>query len=233
MKFPGIKHKDNLSPIPHENIGEGKKEWFEAFGAPTVNANRWFLISMALAVCLVALSIAFAHLFPLKTVVPYIVSVDQSGYVSADSATAQHYVPGEAEKRYFLAKWVRDLYTIDNTLTVQYLKDDYSVTMDKAIPEFKDFMHQDNPLQQLSDNPQTIRTVTINSVSFVSSSTALIRFVTEKRNADGSLSNRTMRLAAIDFKIIPPTTAQEILTNPIGLFIDNFDITDDTNSTGD
>lgn len=234
MKFLGrSKRKSSEEPshIPHESFDEGKRVWFESYGAPSVNANRWFIASMVLGAMVIVLTITIHEMMPLKTVVPYIVKVDDSGYVSADPAAAQQYQPGDPEKRYFIAKWVRQLYTIQHALTVSNLKNDYALLDGPAVHEFADWIRQDDPIGKLTQNSEYFRTVEINSVNFVSSSTALVRFTTKVIGADGHTvqNGRKERIATIEFEIVPPNTASEILFNPIGLHITNFDITEDVN----
>ncbi|HCA27220.1 MAG TPA: hypothetical protein DEP05_06200 [Betaproteobacteria bacterium] len=229
LKFPG--RSRTLSPIPQESLDDGKRVFFEASGAPTVNGNRWFIVAMVLAASVTMLSIAIWRMLPLKSVMPYIVKVSDSGYVAADPAAAKKYVPGEREKRYFLAKWVRQVYLLDPSLTVKNLKDAWSITSGDAVAEFRGQIKKDNPIGKITNTPQNIRAVDINSVSFVGGNTSLVRFTTSERGSYGKERDVKHLIATIHFHCIPPQTASEILTNPIGLQITNFDITEDINNS--
>lgn len=196
--------------------------WFEAQGAPVVERNRYFLICLGLLIALTAACIALALMAPLKTVVPFVLEKSEEGAVQPAPQTAQQYQPGTSEKRYFIAQWVRQLLTIDPPLTERYLSEAYRVTRGKATVEFTDWVQRTAPMAELKRDPTLTRTVSISSVSLIQDQVALVRVSTERRNGGNPMAGREKFVLTIHFATVPPKTEEELLGNPIGLYVTHF-----------
>ena len=98
-------------------------QWFEVQGAPVVERNRYFMMCLGLLLALMTACAALVMMIPLKTVVPFVLERSEEGAVVPAPMTAQRFEPGMAEKRYFLAQWVRQLLTLDPHLTEPYLSE--------------------------------------------------------------------------------------------------------------
>ncbi len=196
--------------------------WFEAQGAPVVERNRYFLICLGLLLALCAACIALALMAPLKTVVPFVLEKTEEGAVQPAPQAAQQYQPGTPEKRYFIAQWVRQLLTIDPHLTERYLSDAYRVTRGKATVEFTDWVQRTTPMAELRHDPTLTRTVSISSVSLIQDQVALVRVSTERRNGGNPMAGREKFVLTIHFATVPPRTEEELLSNPVGLYVTHF-----------
>ncbi len=200
-------------------------QWYEAWGKSVVGRNRFFILSAFLAAAVVAMAVALAAITPLKTVQPYIVKVADTGQVFVDPAGTQAYEPGEAEKKYFLGKWVEYGWTIDSRFLTDYLEKAYNMTRDKAVAEFRELIEASRPAARLAENPSLTATPSISSINFIREDTALIRFhVTERTRMEKDTPIVTYYAMTTRFIIDPPKTEKEILENPIGLFIVNFSL---------
>ncbi len=196
--------------------------WFEVQGAPVVERNRYFLICLGLLLALTAACIALAMMAPLKTVVPFVLEKVEEGAVVPAPMAAQQYQPGVPEKRYFIAQWARQLLTLDSHLTEQYLSEAYRVTRSKATVEFTDWIQRAGPMAELKRDPTLTRTVAISSVSLIQDQVALVRVATERRNAGNPIANREKFVLTIHFTTVPPKSEEELLSNPVGLFVTHF-----------
>ena len=196
--------------------------WFEAQGAPVVERNRYFIICLGLLLALTAACIALAMMAPLKTVVPFVLEKVEEGAVVPAPMAAQQYQPGVPEKRYFIAQWARQLLTLDSHLTEQYLSEAYRVTRGKATVEFTDWIQRTAPMAELKRDPTLTRTVAISSVSLIQDQVALIRVTAERRNAGNPIANREKFVLTIHFTTVPPKSEEELLSNPVGLFVTHF-----------
>ncbi len=166
---------DGTPPIVNPRVVQA---WFEVQGAALVERNRWFLVSLVLGVGLFLSGIALVLLLPLKTVVPFVLDRSENGSVAVSSTHVQVYHPAESEKRYFLARWVRQLLTLDPHLTPTYLADAYQLTRGKATVEFTDWVQRNQPMAELRKDPTLTRTVAVSSVSLIEDEAALLRVVT-------------------------------------------------------
>ncbi len=196
--------------------------WFEVQGAPVVERNRYFLICLGLLLALTAACIALAMMAPLKTVVPFVLEKVEEGAVVPAPMAAQQYQPGVPEKRYFIAQWARQLLTLDSHLTEQYLSEAYRVTRSKATVEFTDWIQRAGPMAELKRDPTLTRTVAISSVSLIQDQVALVRVAAERRNAGNPIANREKFVLTIHFTTVPPKSEEELLSNPVGLFVTHF-----------
>lgn len=199
-----------------------EKVWFEAHGIPVVERNRYFLLTLVLSLALIIACSALALMAPLKTVVPFVLEKVDGGAVIPAPMNAQQYQPGEAEIRYFIAQWVRQLLTIDPHLTEQYLSEAYRVTRGKATVEFTDWVQRTLPMGELKKDPSLTRTVFISSVSLIQDQVALVRVTTERRNAGNPSANREKFILTIHFTTLTPKSETELLSNPAGLFVTHF-----------
>lgn len=210
------------TPITAITKGKGM---FERWGGSAIESNRWFIGFLVLSVvCLVQLY-TISAMAPLKTVVPYMVNVKDTGQVATTPVAAINFTPDENAKRYFLKEWVTKVFTLDRFLTEKYLIDAYSLCRGQGAEEFRAFIEENKPIIALRSDPNLVQNMTIRSVSFVADGAALIRIRLEKRNAEGlKLSDK---LLTVHFSVIAPNTEQEIYTNPIGLYITHFAVSED------
>lgn len=179
--------------------------------------------------CLVNLgqTYAISSMLPLKTVVPWMVSVKDTGKVVGTAVETIKFEPDENAKRYFLKEWITKVFTLDRYLTEKYLIEAYNSVQGSAIPEFREFIDTNKPLVALRSDPSLVQNITIRSVSFLQDSGALIRIRIETRT-NGTIKYID-KLVTLHFSVIPPKTEQEIYTNPIGLYITHFAISEDIN----
>jgi len=225
--------KDNFSDIrnsPTTALQKARQRWFEEYGAAGMNSNRMFVGLMASLITNISLGIALAVMMPLKTVQPWMVKVDkEEGVATATKVGTAPYQPGDPEKRYFLAEWTTMLLTLDKYMTEKNLVKAFYRTRGKGSSEFGDWVDVNKPAEALKLDPSLTRNIQIRSISFVADGAALVRVSLETRTSAQSSPIRKNVIATIHFAVIPPTTEQEILENPIGLYITHFAISEDMN----
>lgn len=214
--------KETVPPYEPAPFDQARQMWFERWGAVAVERNRWFAAFLAALAAAAAMAVAIAAMMPLKTVVPYVVRVDDAGRASADPAGAQRYAPGEREIKYFLAEWARKLYTLDRNLTERWLQEAYAFTAERAVSEFTGWVERERPIAALAENPRLTRTVMVNSVSLLPNGVALIRLTTETRRSASEQPVRSPVLITASYAVVEPKTEEQILRNPIGLYVTHF-----------
>ena len=172
------------------------------------------------------LAIALALLVPLKSVQPYVVTVDrQSGAVEiATTLTDGKLTQNEAVIQAQLASYVRARETFDETdLRVQYalvqrlstptVARGYVTIMAAANPE--------SPLRTLNRG-DTIA-VDVKSVSLISPGAALVRFDTRRSSLNGGQTSVQSHVAAISFGFAnAPLRLEDRLENPLGFQVTRY-----------
>lgn len=193
-----------------------------------LRASRRVAWWVAGAACLVAVveGLALAALAPLKTVVPYTISVDrQTGYVetvrplapgalSQDMAVTQSYlVQYVLARETFDATDLRDAYRKAVLLSAGDARGDYERLMKKTTPE--------SPLNLYS--PTTVVSTTIKSVSLLSPTTALVRFDTVRKEGGAPPAPPQAWVAAIAFRFTAaPASNGDRFVNPLGFQVTRY-----------
>ncbi len=210
------------TPIPDDALWQAA--YFERFAAPVLARNRLFVLLILQTFALTALALAFLVLLPLQKTVPYLVRERPSGRITTLSLHGLPYTPAHNTLRYFLGRWAIRLLTLNPSLTLANLTDDYRFTRGAAVAQFADWVRTTAPLRRLAHHASQIRTVRLESLSFLPGSVVLIRCRTTERSSRGARVHRVEWLITLNYVIIRPRTPEAILRNPIGLFITDFTI---------
>ncbi len=194
----------------------------------TLRASRrlaWIIAGVAVVVALME-AIALAALAPLKTVVPYTISVDrQTGYVETVRPLAQGPLTQDlAVTQAYLAQYVQARETFDAT----DLRDAYRRVMllsaGDAKAQYQRLMQKTTPQSPLAVYaPTTVVATTVKSVSLLTPTTALIRFDTSRSDASGPPGPAQSWAAVIAFRYTnAPIRMGERLVNPLGFQVTRY-----------
>ena len=198
--------------------------YFERFAAPLLARNRLFLLLVLESVALILLGVAFLSQGPDGNRVPYLVREHASGRVTVQSLGQLSFTPGHNSLRYFLGRWTVRLLSLNPALTASSLAADYEWTRGAAVGQFTHWVRTTAPLAVLTRHPNRVRTVRLESLSFLPGNVALIRCRTTRRSNRSAGVQRTEWVLTLIYLIVPPRTSSAVLKDPIGLFITNFNI---------
>ncbi len=212
---------DKPGPLDRKAYYEQAQTWAtDVHGA--LRASRrlaWIIASVAFGVAALE-AIALAALAPLKTAVPYTITVDrQTGYIDM----AQGLLPGglsqnAAVNQAFLAQYVMAREGFDATdLQANYRK----VAAWTTGPErerYIRFMAKSNassPVNVYAAN--SVALVTIKSVALTSRSSAMVRFEVERADPGGMVVTRQPYAAVVGYRYSGgPMRAEDRFLNPLG-----------------
>ncbi len=213
-------------PIDREAYYADAASWSQDVnGALRASRTRaWWVAGVALFVAVLQ-AIALALLVPLKTVVPYTITVDrQTGAAQLARGVDLGALKGnDALTQATLAQYVIARETLDATdLPANYRK----VGLWSAGTARSDYlrgMDRSNPASVLTGaNAATQIVTTIKSVSLTSPVTALVRFSTDRRDGDGPVT-RSDWAAAVQFGFTGgPLSAEDRLINPLGFQVTRY-----------
>lgn len=185
----------------------------------------WVVAGIAVMVAL-AEAFALAALLPLKTVVPYTLLVDkQTGYVQAlEPLDAERISPDRALTQSFLVQYVIARETFDySTIKSSYQKV-AGLSGEPVRSAYIKMMQASNPQSPLTRYPQnTIVETRVKSVSPLSQGTALVRFDTVRKDADGGLGDPQPWVATIGYRYTrEPNSVEERFQNPLGFAVTRY-----------
>jgi type IV secretory pathway component VirB8 len=224
-----MKKPPNSDKVPDFAPGEisenAAREHFERGARPTIDRNRSFLLNCILGAALVGQSVAMAMLFPLKTVETQIVRSYDGGRMNADGVAVGNWTPDKDEIGYFLGRWVNQVFDINQATIMNTIRESSEMTIGNATAQLKDLRTRDNPLVLLKGNPNLIRTYEYIALNFIEDNVGYLRFKTTTR--DNGEPKTVVYAMRITFTRVKPTTREQIMRNPAGLFVTSFNLTEE------
>jgi type IV secretion system protein VirB8 len=222
-----------MSQIP-PSAREARKRYFEdaaSWSADVTGALRasrrvaWIIAAVALLVAVLE-AIALAALAPLKTVIPLAITVDrQTGYVETQASLK----PGalsqnQAVNQSNLVRYVMAREGFDATDLTSAYHQVMLWSAGDARAQYDQLMRRTAP-----DSPLNLYTaatqlkVTIESVSLLTPTTALVRFMTTRHEAGGADGPPRYWAAAIAFRYSDaPMSLDDRFINPLGFQVTRY-----------
>jgi type IV secretion system protein VirB8 len=199
-----------------------------------IAANRskrlaWMTAGVASGLAITGVA-AVAMLTPLKTVAPYVITVDKAtGASEITSTLSESWGSGdkqitynEAVAKYFLADYVRNREGWIPQARQEFFEGVLAMSSRDEQARWTAFYSKDNPT-----SPQSVFTdldtvfIAVKSVTFVSAKVAQIRFT--KTLQRGSVVTDTPAIATVTFDTTDtPTTEQQRFKNPLGLEVQTY-----------
>lgn len=204
----------------------GRTEAAERYGYLSKNAAQWRCISALLILCCAACVFAVIFMAGRVTVVPYIVQVDSHGYAIAIEPVA----PSRVDARLIIAhigRYIWSLKTVFNDPEAQLhlLNFVYSTTPVNTPAErkYQDFFRTNNPV--VIGETQTAH-VTVNSVLSLSAETWQAEWTVERFSLTGDRLEIKHYRGIFSVAIVTPSTMREVLVNPLGIFVTDFNFSE-------
>ncbi|HTX50269.1 MAG TPA: type IV secretion system protein [Caulobacteraceae bacterium] len=195
-------------------------------GALRASRRVAWIVAAAAAGIAVLEAIALAALAPLKTVVPYTITVDrQTGYVE----TVRGLEPGalsqdQAVIQSLLVQYVTARETFDATDLREAYHKVLLWSSGPARDEYEQLMRKTTPASPLNlYSPTTLVQVTVKSVSLLTPTTALVRFDTTRQDAGASTGSAQPWTAVIAFRFTnAPMAMGDRFLNPLGFQVTRY-----------
>ncbi len=184
----------------------------------------WTVAAIASGLAITGVA-AVAMLTPLKTVAPYVITVDKA--TGASEITAQmsgdnQITYNEAVAKYFLADYIRNREGWIPQARKEFFEGVLAMSSREEQARWTAFYSKDNP-----SSPQNTFTdldtvfIAVKSVTFVSDNVAQIRFT--KSLQQGSRVTDTQAIATVTYDTTDtPTTEQQRFKNPLGLEVQTY-----------
>ena len=213
----------NTSPPPADRMayyGQSESWAQDVQGALRASRQRAYWVAGAAVLVAILEAIALVALTPLKTVVPYTITVDrQTGAIEIASGIR----PGPLSQdvavvQAFLAQYVLARETFDVTdLQAEYQKV-AAWTSGAARDQYIREMARANPQSPINlYDTATMVQVTVKSISLLSRTSALVRFDTERSNGGNAPTDRRAYTSVIGFQFTgQPVRADDRFLNPLG-----------------
>lgn len=210
--------KENINPYL-----DGRREWNERYGSHIKQLKTWKTITFISLFTTLASVAGLTYIGAKNKLVPYVVEVDKVGAVRAVNYAQQSNMDNKRVIKYSLAEFIQNFKTIYGDAKIQkdmifkiyrYLSPSYP-----AYNMVNSYYQEHSPFERLSK--ETVR-VKVNSIVPINKNTYQVDWEEIVSDPRGLKLRTDNFKASITILIVPPTTQAEIMKNPIGLYIKEF-----------
>jgi type IV secretion system protein VirB5 len=205
------------TPEPETPYQRAGQVWDDRIGSARVQAKNWRLA------CFGALALSFGLAGGLVwqsargTITPWVVQVDKLGQAQAVSPATADYQPTDPQIAWHLARFVEEVRSIpaDPVVLRQAWLDAYNYVTDKGALALNDYARTSDPFSKVG---KTQVAVEVSSVIRASADSFRVAW-TERRYVDDALAATERWSAILTIVVQPPTDADRLKKNPLGLFV--------------
>ncbi|AIL64747.1 conjugal transfer protein TrbF [Rickettsiales bacterium Ac37b] len=204
---------DNHEPNPYV---EARREWVERYGDYIVQAKNWRISTLVVSSIAVILAISITK----NKIIPYIVQVDKLGKIEAVEQALAYKTPDHKIIKSELASFIEKARSIsaDNIVQKKALEKIYAyLPKGKSASLFvQEYINHHNPFELARNVTQAVE---ISSILQVSDKSWQIEWQELTRDLHGNLISSSKWKAALSIEFSAPNQEEDILMNPLGLFI--------------
>lgn len=221
-------------PIHPSEYDKAKAEWDERVGHHVVQNYNLRRLLLASCAAILALSVGLIAQSLKSTVVPYVIEVDAStGIVkNVGLAQAQKYEPREAEIKYFLSQFVRNVRSLplDPVVYKKNLDTAYGFLTKQAGNKMSVVLQDENPASNLGKQTVQIGIGVMLQMSDGSQSYQ-IRWTEDHYNLQTGAKQTVPMSGIFTIALKQPTNQKELEINPLGIYIVDFNWAEESPGT--
>jgi type IV secretion system protein VirB5 len=195
--------------------------WDERIGSARAQARNWRLMAFAGLALSMGMSGGLLWQLMQSRVVPYVVEVDSLGEARAVAPVAEDYRPTDPQIAWHLGKFIGNVRSVslDPVLMRQNWLSAYDFLTERGARFLNDYARSAQPFSQVGDRTVSVQ---VTSVVRASDRSFQVKWI-ETAYERGSLVGASRWTAILSVEVKPPTSADELRKNPLGLRIDGID----------
>jgi type IV secretory pathway TrbF-like protein len=204
---------------------EARREWNERYGDYISQARNWRYLAYISAVMAFVAVMWVGYIGSQNKIVPYVVQVDKFGAAVAVGPGDKAQPVDTKVIKAFLARFINDWRTVttDRVQQKEAVVRVYAMLPvgSNAHKKMNDYYQENNPFVRLQQG-----TVTVEPTSLlpISEKTWQIEWNEVSRNLKGEASPQVRFKASLILAITPPTDEHEVVLNPLGVFVTDFNL---------
>ncbi|MBI2770600.1 MAG: hypothetical protein HYX47_13320 [Burkholderiales bacterium] len=215
----------DLDNTPPAIVERPRRAFPSLLGTERVHGSRWFVVSCFQWLVIAVLALTLYQLFPLKTVVPWIIFVDpDSGQVRGKPVAAEQF-KGQVNERMIGAEaraFVRGMMTIDPFVTRSNLERVSKRVTGKAATEFREFLSAERPFERLAKTAGLVRTPDSITVDASQKNVVFVFVQTSERISSGEPIITKWRFT-LHYVVDPAIDPNGFEENPLGFVVTHFE----------
>lgn len=221
MLFKRSAQRYGHTPEPETPFQRAGQLWDERIGSARVQARNWRLMAFGGLALASGLSAALVWQSAQSRVVPYVVEVDRLGEARAIAEAGTAYRPTDPQIAWHLARFVEQVRTVslDPVLMRRNWLTAYDFVTQRGATALGDYARSADPFGHLGEHTVSIE---VTSVVRASDQSFQVKW-TETAFEHGNRSGVSHWIGILTVKLHPPTTADALRRNPLGLYIDAID----------
>lgn len=220
----GTKRQEEALSPPTDPYSAVKREFNEVYGDFIIQARNWRFIAL---VCAGIAAVSVAGLVVRATqsrFIPYIVEVDKFGSVAATGLADKADIKDERIIRAFLFRLLTDArrVTFDPNVQKESVNRVFTMLANNTAAQAKmsEFYASNSPFIRGQNEAVS---ADVSSILRISEKAWQVAWVETTRDPQGQVRNSTQWKGTFTVAFNPPTEEEQVLINPIGLFITDFD----------
>jgi type IV secretion system protein VirB5 len=221
MRFRRAVQRYGRTPEPETPYQRAGQVWDERIGSARAQARNWRLMALGGLLLSSALSGGLLWQSMQSRVVPYVVEVDRLGEARAVAPAAAEYRPTDPQIAWHLGRFITNVRSIslDPVLMRENWLSAYDFVTERGGQFLGEYARSADPFGQVGT-----RTVSVQVTSVVRASDRSFQVKwTETAYERGSLAGTSRWTAILTVVVRPPSSAETLRKNPLGLYVDAID----------
>lgn len=205
------------TPEPETPYQRAAQAWDERIGSARVQAKNWRLMAFGSLLLSFGLTAGLVWQSTHGTVVPWVVEIDRLGEARAIAPATADYTPSDPQIAWYLARFIKDVRAApaDPVVVRQSWLQAYDFMTTAGAAALNDYARANDPFARLGK--QQIA-VDVSSVIRASTDSFRVAWI-ERRYQEGALADTTRWTAILTIVIQPPTDADRLRKNPLGVYV--------------
>ena len=223
MKFRRAVQRYGRTPEPVTPYQRAAQVWDERIGSARVQAKNWRLMAFGTLLLSTGLSAGLLWQSMQSRVTPYVVAVDKLGEAMAVSPADSDYQPTDPQIAWFLGRFITDVRSVslDPVLMRQNWLSAYDFVTPRGARFLGEYARSANPFGSVGTRTMSVQ---VTSIVRASDRSFQVKW-TETEYDRGSLAGTSRWTAILSVVVRPPSSAETLRKNPLGLYVDAIDWT--------
>jgi len=221
MIFKRAVQRYGRTPAPETPYQRAGQLWDERIGSARVQARNWRLMAFGCLGLAAALSGGLLWQSLQSRVVPYVVEVDRLGAARAVEPATRDHQPTDPQIAWFLSRFISDVRgrSLDPVLMRASWLSAYDFTTKRGAVFLGDYARAADPFGEVGTRTVSVQVTSVVRASDTSFQVKWIETAYERGSETGT-SHWTAILTVVR---VPPTNADTLRKNPLGLYVDAID----------
>lgn len=221
MRFSRSPQRYGATPpaeTPYQRAGQ---LWDERMGSALAHARNWRLAFFGCLLLSGGLAAANVWQASQSRIAPYVVEVDRLGEARAVGPAEQDWRPGDAVLARAIERFVIDVRSLssDPVVVRERWLDAYAMVTDRARAFLDGYARANDPFAAIGQKTVSVQPTTVVRASEQSFRVDWVEQTFER----GALTQTRRWTALVSLKRVKPTTRAALKANPLGLYIDQID----------